>query len=267
MAIFGKAIYQYWKDDGSSNSPVASLYDDYFGIAPLETLSRNKRDFGTFAKRAFDIAASLVALSMLSPLFAIVALAIKIDSRGPVFFSQERIGINRRRFDRRVSKARIDKDKRTGRDRRKNSHPGKPFVMYKFRTMVSDAEKFGPQLARENDPRITRVGRILRRTRIDELPQFINVLKGDMSLVGPRPERSFFINKARQEMPEFTMRLLVKPGITGLAQVESGYTSSIEEMKRKLFYDLKYIAEKSAWQEMQILLKTFYVILTGKGAC
>jgi lipopolysaccharide/colanic/teichoic acid biosynthesis glycosyltransferase len=133
--------------------------------------------------------------------------------------------------------------------------------------MVEDAEKCGPALACENDPRVTRVGRLFRKMRIDEIPQFLNVLRGEMSIIGPRPERSFYINQVRGEVPEFTIRLSVKPGITGLAQVENGYTQTIERMKEKLFYDLKYINEISAFQEIKILIKTVYVVATGKGAC
>ena len=133
--------------------------------------------------------------------------------------------------------------------------------------MVSDAEKYGPVLATDDDPRITRMGRIFRKARIDEIPQFINVLKGDMSIIGPRPERSFFINQMKGEVPDFPTRLLVKPGITGLAQVENGYTQTLERMKEKLFYDLKYISELSVFEEIKILFRTVYVVATGKGAC
>ena len=133
--------------------------------------------------------------------------------------------------------------------------------------MRSDAEKAGPTLSCKGDPRITKIGHLLRRTRIDELPQFINVLQGDMSIVGPRPERSFFINQVRQEVPEFPLRLKVKPGITGLAQVEDGYTETVEQMTGKLYYDLKYIAGLSVLQEIKILFKTISVVITGKGAC
>jgi lipopolysaccharide/colanic/teichoic acid biosynthesis glycosyltransferase len=130
-----------------------------------------------------------------------------------------------------------------------------------------DAEKAGPTLSSKNDPRITKIGQLLRRTRIDELPQFINVIQGDMSIVGPRPERSFFINQVRQEVPEFPLRLKVKPGITGLAQVEDGYTETVEQMTGKLYYDLKYIVGLSIAQEIKILFKTILVVISGKGAC
>jgi lipopolysaccharide/colanic/teichoic acid biosynthesis glycosyltransferase len=219
------------------------------------------------AKRVFDIIGASIALILLSPVFLIAAALIKLESHGAVFYTQERIGLNRRAGDRRTNFAPIDRDRRKRSDRRKNIHAGQPFHIYKFRTMVEDAEKCGPELASDNDPRITRMGRIFRKSRIDEIPQFINVLKGEMSIIGPRPERSFFINQMRNEVPAFPARLLVKPGITGLAQVENGYTQTLERMREKLFFDLKYISELSFLQEIKILFKTVYVVVTGKGAC
>ncbi len=219
------------------------------------------------AKRIFDLIASSFALILLSPVILIAAVLIKIESRGSVFYTQERIGLNRRSEDRRSGFTPVTRDRRKREDRRKNIHAGQPFHIYKFRTMVEDAEKFGPVLASDNDPRVTRMGKIFRKARIDEIPQFINVLKGEMSIIGPRPERSFFINQMRNEVPAFPARLLVKPGITGLAQVENGYTSTLERMKQKLFFDLKYISELSILQEIKILFKTVYVVATGKGAC
>ncbi len=218
-------------------------------------------------KRIIDVAVSIVALIFLSPVLIVAAIAIKLESRGPVFFLQERIGLNRRNGDRRGRNGGHGNERRIGTDRRKNISSGKPFMIYKLRTMREDAERYGPTLASENDPRITRVGYLMRKTRIDEIPQFLNVIKGDMSIVGPRPERPFFINKVKQDIPEFTMRLKVKPGITGLAQVEDGYTQSIDRMKDKLVFDLKYISELSLLQEVMILFKTFYVVFSGKGAC
>ena len=218
-------------------------------------------------KRVFDIIFAAIALLALSPVLLVAAALVMLESRGPAFFSQERIGLNRRRADRRRSIDGIGTDRRSGRDRRTNIHAGRPFRIYKLRTMRCDAEKDGPTLACTNDPRITRIGTLLRKTRVDEIPQFINVIKGDMSIIGPRPERSFFINKIKQELPDFPMRLLVKPGITGLAQVENGYTQTIDEMKKKLFYDLLYISKSSLAQELKILCKTVFVVFTGKGAC
>ncbi|UCF05317.1 MAG: sugar transferase [bacterium] len=219
-------------------------------------------------KRAFDIVFGSIALVLLSPVLAIAAILIKMESRGPVMFVQERIGINRRRrAERREVAVSVPEERRKRRERRRNIHPGKPFKIYKLRTMRIDAEMDGPVLAQEDDPRITCIGRIMRKSRVDEIPQFINVIKGDMSIVGPRPERSFFINVVRKELPEFILRLMVKPGITGLAQVESGYTQTIDKMREKLFYDLRYIVNLSIIQEFKILLKTVTVVFTGKGAC
>lgn len=220
-------------------------------------------------KRIFDIVFAGAALFFLSPLILAATVLIKIESAGDAFYKQERIGLNRRKSDRRDGPGPgfDGQDRRASNDRRKNIHAGKPFHIYKLRTMAQDAEKAGPTLSSKNDSRITRIGHLLRRTRIDEIPQFVNVIRGDMSVVGPRPERSFFINQVRQEVPEFPLRLKVKPGITGLAQVEDGYTTTVEEMTGKLYYDLKYISGLSLMQEIKILFKTISVVITGKGAC
>ena len=220
-------------------------------------------------KRGFDIVLASIALILLAPVILIAAILIKLESPGPAFYRQERIGLNRRRNNRRaLSKSiRSSTNKRSGADRRNNIHAGKPFNIIKLRTMKLGSEKEGPVLASDNDPRITHVGRLMRKARIDEIPQFVNVICGDMSIIGPRPERSFFISKYRHELPEFDLRLYMKPGITGLAQVESGYTKTVDHMRRRLLYDLRYISRLSFIQELQIILKTFYVVLTGKGAC
>ncbi|MBU8922888.1 MAG: sugar transferase [Bacteroidales bacterium] len=218
-------------------------------------------------KRGFDLIFSVLAMILVSPLLMIAAIIIKLESPGPVFFAQERIGLNRRRRDRRSRAGECGLNRRADSDRRKSLHAGRPFRIYKLRTMRTDAEESGPKLAQKNDPRITRVGSFLRKTRIDEIPQFLNVIKGEMSIVGPRPERSFFINQIRQEVPEFPLRLRVKPGITGLAQVEDGYTQTLDMMKRKLMFDLKYISQFSLFHEIRILFKTVFVVFTGKGAC
>jgi putative colanic acid biosynthesis UDP-glucose lipid carrier transferase len=219
------------------------------------------------AKRIFEIlAVSFFLLLIASWLFPIIALFIKMESKGPVFYNQERIGLNRRASDRRKPGIKMQDERRSEISRRKYTGYGKPFIMYKLRTMKENAEKTGPVLAKENDSRVTRIGRVLRRTRIDEIPQFINVIKGDMSLIGPRPERSFYIKSIKEELPEFTLRLKTKPGITGLAQVESGYANSAPLMKKKLIYDLSYILSLSLLKEAMIIIKTFSVIITGKGA-
>ena len=167
-----------------------------------------------FFKRAFDIVAAIVVGLVLLLFMPIIAAAIKLDSKGPVLFKQERLG----------------KD-------------GKPFMMYKFRSMHTDAEENGPQWAKVDDRRVTRVGKFLRKTRIDELPQMWNIIAGDMSFVGPRPEREFFYAKFERNIPNFRDRLAVKPGLTGLAQISGGYEL---DPQSKLDYDIEYIETRSA---------------------
>lgn len=218
-------------------------------------------------KRAKDIAISLLGLALFFPVMLLAAIAVKVTSPGPVFYRQERIGINRRTGERRGNIIDIDSSRRR-RDRRVLVNFGRPFTIYKFRTMVMDAERGAPPMwAKENDPRITAVGRFMRKSRIDELPQFINVLQGDMSIVGPRPERAYFIGRIEKELPDFHLRLRAKPGITGLAQVQLGYTNTDEGLRQKLRLDLEYIHTLGFWTDFKILLRTVFVVLTGKGAC
>jgi exopolysaccharide biosynthesis polyprenyl glycosylphosphotransferase len=187
-------------------------------------------------RRVVDIALASLGLALSSPLYIPISLAIKLDSQGPVFYRQERLGKGK-----------------------------KAFSLLKFRTMVKDAEKdTGAVWAGEDDPRITRVGNFLRKTRLDELPQFINVLKGEMSLVGPRPEREEFVNQFLENIPYYPMRLLVKPGITGWAQVKYGYVNSLKGTKDKLEYDLYYILNQSLLLDVGILLKTIRIVLWGQ---
>ncbi len=199
-------------------------------------------------------ALALVAFGLVLPLLAMI---IKIDSPGPVFYSQERVGINRRRRG---------NNPEGGTERRKILQPGRPFKVHKLRTMRTDAEAGGPQWATQNDARITRVGRFLRKTRIDELPQFLNVLKGEMSLIGPRPERLVFVRQLEKEIPNYRDRLLVLPGITGLAQVINGYDESLESVKRKVDLDRQYISGAGFRQDGRILWSTVGVVLKGEGA-
>jgi lipopolysaccharide/colanic/teichoic acid biosynthesis glycosyltransferase len=222
---------------------------------------------GMVAKRTMDIAGSLLGLLLTLPFWLIVPVLIKVDSRGPVFYTQTRVGRDRREGERRYCQ-RAGSDDRRCRDRRRENWRGQLFKVIKFRTMVNDAEgKSGPVWARKNDPRVTRLGRFLRKTRIDEIPQFINVLKGDMSLVGPRPERPKFVDELKDQIPDYTRRLSVKPGLTGLAQVETGYDSSLASVRRKLARDLSYIENQSVWLDLKIMARTVIVVLTGKGAC
>jgi lipopolysaccharide/colanic/teichoic acid biosynthesis glycosyltransferase len=208
------------------------------------------------AKRAFDVAGSLSGLLVFAALLPGLGLAIKLDSPGPVFYSQERVGLNRRRRQRPCGSE----------ERRKILQPGRPFRIFKLRTMRNDAEAAGPQWASEGDARITRVGRFLRKTRLDELPQLWNVLKGDMSLIGPRPERLCFIRQLENEVPHYHERLLVKPGLTGLAQVRNGYDDSLDSVRRKVELDRQYIQRCGPLTEAGILLRTVRVVLKGEGA-
>lgn len=208
-------------------------------------------------KRAFDVAVSALALVCFGLALPLLALIIKLDSPGPVFYSQERVGINRRRRGGTAE---------AGAERRKVLQPGRPFKVHKLRTMRTDAEAGGPQWAAQNDARVTRVGRFLRKTRIDELPQFLNVLKGEMSLIGPRPERLVFVRQLEKEIPNYRDRLLVLPGITGLAQVLNGYDDGLESVKRKIALDREYISRAGLRQDGRILLSTVGVVLKGEGA-
>jgi lipopolysaccharide/colanic/teichoic acid biosynthesis glycosyltransferase len=220
---------------------------------------------GTAAKRAIDIIGASLGLMILSPIFLIIAIAIKFDSEGPVFFTQLRVGLNRRSCGRH-GKGRLTVVPR-GRDRRRSDCYGRPFNVIKFRSMVEGAErKSGPIWATRNDPRITRVGSFLRKTRVDELPQLINVLLGHMSLVGPRPERPVFVESLTRDIEEYPGRLAVKPGITGLAQITNGYDTSVSSVREKVKHDLQYIADWTLVQDLKILLRTVLVVVTGKGA-
>ncbi|MEJ2720640.1 MAG: sugar transferase [bacterium] len=218
-------------------------------------------------KRTLDVTVSLLGLAVCLPAMGIAAALIKLTSPGPVLFRQERIGLNRRLRNRRNGhNLRPQLERRNG-DRRNGSKHGKPFIMYKFRSMRINAEDEQPEWAVEGDPRITPIGKFLRKTRIDETPQFFNVLRGDMSVVGPRPERDYFYGKLSRDVPEFTLRLRAKPGITGLAQVENGYTNSIAGARLKLEHDLRYIDSIGPTTDARILLRTVFVVLSGKGAC
>lgn len=205
--------------------------------APLIELQAIKMPlWQQWAKRGMDFLLSLVALAFLSPVFFILALAIRWDSKGPVFYSHERIG----RY-------------------------GKPFRIYKFRSMVQDAEKAGPALSSDADQRITKIGKVLRKYRLDELPQFWNVLIGDMSLVGPRPERDYFIRKIEEVAPHYRLLHRVRPGITSWGQVKFGYAENVEEMVERLKFDLLYIENMSLVLDLKILLFTIKTVLRAEG--
>jgi len=189
-------------------------------------------------KRLMDVVVSAAVLLLGAPVWLLLAAVIRMTSPGPAVFRQERVGRN-----------------------------GRPFTMMKYRSMYQDAEKHtGPVWATERDPRITPIGRLLRKTRLDEIPQFVNVLKGEMSLVGPRPERAFFIEQLKKEIPWYVRRIKMKPGITGWAQVKHKYDASIEDVKQKVMYDLYYFENMSILLDLKIILRTVLVVFTGKGA-
>ncbi len=219
-------------------------------------------------KRVFDVLLSVAALLVLAPLFLVVAIAIRIDSPGPVFYRQDRVGMNRRARSRRLSSdAGGEGGNRRRADRRQDDLAGRIFYIWKFRSMRQDAEKSGkPVWASRNDPRVTRVGAFLRKSRLDELPQLWNILKGEMSLVGPRPERPYFVKRLQEKFPGYRSRLNVPPGLTGLAQIERAYDEDEDDVRRKLAYDLFYIEHRHFLVDMKIIAQTIGVVLNRKGA-
>jgi exopolysaccharide biosynthesis polyprenyl glycosylphosphotransferase len=212
--------------------PLDHINDEWLFLASLNNSQLHIRRF----KRLTDVAVSLIGLILSAPLAGLAAVLIKLTSKGPILYRQDRLG-----------------------------RDSIPFTLLKFRTMIANAEgQTGPVWATENDPRITGIGKFLRKTRIDEIPQLINVLRGEMSLVGPRPEREVFIHKLSEKIPFYAERLLVNPGITGWAQVMAPYAASIEDSRKKLQYDLYYIKHMSFFLDLYIFIKTFKTMLFGR---
>lgn len=225
---------------------VAQLYERLCGRVPvryinhswfIHELNEANRGLYVLAKRMLDVGISLAGLLATGVLLPFLAILIKLDSPGPIFYSQERVG-----------------------------KQGKPFRIYKFRTMRTDAEANGAVWARVNDNRVTRLGNFLRRTRLDELPQFLNVLRGEMSLVGPRPERPEFVHQLAGQIPFFNRRHMVLPGLTGWAQVNYPYGASIEDSYEKLQFDLYYIKNRSVFLDLEIMLRTISVVMRKTGS-
>jgi sugar transferase (PEP-CTERM system associated) len=226
---------------------LAGMYERVRGEVPLESLKASWLIYGqgfaqgggrTFVKRAFDIVVSLAMLALALPVMLVTAVAIRLDSHGPLIYRQERVGMGGRRF-----------------------------MCLKFRSMMVDAEKDGvARWAALGDPRVTRVGGFIRKLRIDELPQLINVLRGEMSFVGPRPERPSFVQELKRDIPFYDIRHCVKPGVTGWAQVRYSYGSSVEDARKKLQFDLYYVKNHSLFLDLLILVETVRVVLFREGA-
>jgi len=222
------------------------LFEEASGRLSIDSLRPSALIFSTgfrrrltslVSKRLFDVVVSAVGLVVLIPLFVFIAGLIRMDSPGPVFYRQVRVGLR-----------------------------GRPYMIWKFRSMRQDAEKSGPRWAQTNDPRISRIGWWLRKTRIDEFPQLVNVLTGDMSLVGPRPERPVFVQDLRMIIPYYDIRHTVRPGVTGWAQVKFRYGASQEDSHTKLQYDLYYVKNLSLFLDLKILMHTIRVMMLGEGA-
>ena len=239
------SIISTLEDTGVDIKIIPDMYDlltgsvkmNYlFGTALIEITQDMMPVWQKNLKRIIDVVASILILTLGSPFYLILMLLVKITSKGPVFYAQERIG-----------------------------HNGIPFIIYKFRTMQVNAEESGPQLSSRDDPRITQIGRFLRKFRLDEFPQFWNVLIGDMSLVGPRPERQYFIDRIMEIAPHYTHLLKVKPGITSWGQIKFGYAENVPQMVERMKFDILYVENMSLAMDLKILFYTVLIIFQGRG--
>ncbi|MDX2194301.1 MAG: sugar transferase [Gemmatimonadales bacterium] len=207
------------------------------------------------AARVLNVLVAATGLVVLSPVFLGVALAVRLTSRGPVVYTQTRVGMDRRR-----------RQAGTGACRRVQDLGGRPFTIYKFRTMTVDAEQqSGAVWAKQADPRVTSIGKFLRKTRLDELPQLVNVLQGDMDIVGPRPERPSIFADLRTKIEHYPLRQRLRPGITGLAQISQAYDSCLDDVRNKVDYDLQYIRKAGFWEDLRIMALTLPVMIFRKG--
>lgn len=207
-------------------------------------------------RRLVNIVVAFVGIVLTTPVMLVVAALVKLTSAGPVLYRQPRVGLDRR-----------DRAKRYGDHRRLGDQGGRPFTIYKFRTMYTDNGNGSPQVwATRNDPRVTPLGRVLRQYRLDELPQLFNVLLGAMNVVGPRPEQPAIFARLREQIPHYQERQRVRPGITGWAQINQRYDTSIADVQRKVAFDLEYVARESVLEDLRILARTVPVVLLRRGA-
>ena len=247
-ALLSEEMAQFVSSSSLAGYPIRSLvsmYEEHTGQLAIVHLAEGwelrtpleRQSLYPSVKRVIDVLLTLVTAPLWIPLAVLTGLVVAVGSRGPVFFNQSRVGLR-----------------------------GKVFTLHKFRTMVPEAEDSGPQMATEDDPRLTRVGRVLRKYRFDELPQLWNVLKGDVSLVGPRPEQPLFVEQFTKSIPFYGDRLLIRPGITGWAQVNFGYADDEADTIEKLTYDLYYVKHSSPWLDLHIFGKSIWTVLSGFGA-
>ena len=209
------------------------------------------RERSEVANRALNVSLSVASLMLLSPVFVLIAIAIRMSSRGPIIYAQTRVGLDRRW-----------RETLALRERRHEDLGGQVFTIFKFRTLRVDAERLsGAVWAQENDPRVTSLGRMLRKFRLDELPQLWNIVRGDMNLVGPRPERPSIVARLREDIDEYRFRHRVKPGLTGLAQINQHYDSCLDDVRAKVRWDLAYIERQNAWFDIRIMLRTIPAVL------
>jgi exopolysaccharide biosynthesis polyprenyl glycosylphosphotransferase len=245
--VMSEEMAQFISSWNLSGRPVRSLtqvYEEHTGRLPIVHLAEgweltspvSRNEYAPF-KRIVDVVLVLVTSPVWIVVAAVLAVAVRLDSKGPIVYRQERVG-----------------------------RDGRQFTLYKFRTMVADAELHGPRFAARNDDRLTRTGRWLRRFRVDEVPQLWNVLKGDLSLVGPRPERPVFTDQFDRTIPFYSYRHLVRPGVTGWAQVNFGYADGEAQTVDKLTYDLYYVKHMSPWLDVQILGQSIWTVMSGFGA-
>ena len=248
----GSAVRPALFVDAERPITTTAFADVGFALGSDNEVAPRERDESV--SRALNVVIAAVALVVLAPLIALIAIAIRLTSRGPVLYSQTRVGVDRRwRFARNC-------------DRRLYDHGGRLFTMYKFRTMQVNAEADGRAVwASKADPRVTLFGRFLRGTRLDEVPQLWNVLRGDMNIVGPRPERPTIVAELRRHIPEYQQRHRVKPGITGWAQVNQSYDACIDDVRQKVQLDLEYVRRQGVMEALRIMSMTVPVILFRKG--